>query len=375
MPSHIDVTSAPAAHTFKRTPQGGLIADCRPTRCGVLKYTYPGGKVLRELRHPDEVFSPSSLATLAGAPVTIDHPAHVGNKVLPENYNRLTHGTIGDDVHADGKFVSTSVRVQSADAVRGVETGALVEMSCGYDCKLDFTSGEYEGEPYDAVMREITYNHVALLPRGRGRAGSEVGLKLDSAESEPTAVSYTDSTDMAEPNFLNAADFVSKVDHNAAVEKLQAKVDELTSSLSVATQAHADAKAATSVENLDKMVAARTALVESARVLAGKDFKCDGLSDADLRVAALKKSDAKLDLTGKSPEYITARFDAKLETVARADASNVQAGNVLAGRGGHTDQAASERSDVSSPAVDTVSAKQMEFATKMASQYKQTGVN
>ena len=38
------------------TPQGYIRADAYATRAGVFSYQYADGTVIRELRHPDDVF-------------------------------------------------------------------------------------------------------------------------------------------------------------------------------------------------------------------------------------------------------------------------------------------------------------------------------
>lgn len=121
------------------------------------------------------------MASLEGAPITIGHPRAVSS----ENWNRLSVGHVGDSVKRDNKFVSAHLRVQRSDAVRGIENRELVELSCGYEVKIDHTPSVYNGEAYDCVQREIRYNHVGLGPRNWGRAGSEVRLHLDSSDERP----------------------------------------------------------------------------------------------------------------------------------------------------------------------------------------------
>ena len=172
----------------KRTQQGGLVARANMTRTGVLKYRQPDGSVRRELRHPDEVFDKDSLATLAHATLTADHPS----KVTPSNWKAVTIGHVAGTPHKAGKFVQGDIHIQHGDAIDSAERGHLQELSCGYECAIDPTPGEYEGQPYDAVQRRIRYNHVAAGPAGWGRAGPEVRMHLDggacvSGGDEPSA--------------------------------------------------------------------------------------------------------------------------------------------------------------------------------------------
>lgn len=163
----------------RRTPQGGLKVTAYATRTGVFVYRNTDGTPRRELRHPEEVFQSDSLASLAGAPVTVGHPGKVG----PDNYKTHSVGHVGDDVAPyKDKFVRTQLRVQEDAAVKRVDAGELVELSCGYDCDLEWKPGEYKGEKYDAIQRNIVYNHVALLPVNGGRAGNDVRIRFDGCD-------------------------------------------------------------------------------------------------------------------------------------------------------------------------------------------------
>lgn len=162
----------------KPTPSGvGIAVPARMTRVGVLSYRQDDGKVRRELRPPEEVFKPKSLATLSGATVTDDHPA----KVHEGNWREVAIGHVQGEPHQDGKYVAGELHIKHGPAVDKARAQELAELSCGYRCKLDETPGVWEGEPYDAVQRDIEYNHVAAGPIGWGRAGGEVRMRLDSA--------------------------------------------------------------------------------------------------------------------------------------------------------------------------------------------------
>ncbi|MES1986804.1 MAG: DUF2213 domain-containing protein, partial [Pseudomonadota bacterium] len=59
-----------------------------------------------------------------------------------------------------------------------IESDEKIELSMGYTCVYDFTSGIFNGERYDAIQREIRANHIALVDQGR--MGKEVRV-LDRA--------------------------------------------------------------------------------------------------------------------------------------------------------------------------------------------------
>lgn len=162
----------------RRTASGGLVVDAHVTRTGVLRYTQPDGSIRREYRPPEEVFAPESLATLAHATLTDDHPG----KVDPGNWRTVTIGHVAGDPppRRDGDKVATQLHIQHDDAIDDAGS-RLTECSCGYDCHYDPTPGRTpDGEKYDGVQRRIRYNHVALGPPGWGRAGSDVRMRLDS---------------------------------------------------------------------------------------------------------------------------------------------------------------------------------------------------
>lgn len=163
--------------------------DARLTRVGVLEYRRADGSVERELRLPEEVFRADSLETLTAAPVTHLHPTEM---VGPENVRKLRVGGAGAARNDGDQFVSAELQVEAADVIAKVDSGELQEISCGYYCELDRTPGVWKGQTYDAIQRDIVYNHVALGPKGWGRAGSEVRLRLDSmtATGEDRAVNF-----------------------------------------------------------------------------------------------------------------------------------------------------------------------------------------
>jgi HK97 family phage prohead protease len=171
---------------YTRTQVGGIRVRARLTRTGILEYKRPNGTIRRELRLPEEVFNTDSLATLQGATVT-DLSHHRGLLSL-EDWKDATLGHT-EAVRRDGNFVEADLLINDPATVADVENGNLHDISCGYSCKLDATPGTWNGQPYDVIQRRIRYNHVAVLPKGRGRAGVDVAIRTDSNDAdcvEPT---------------------------------------------------------------------------------------------------------------------------------------------------------------------------------------------
>lgn len=78
-----------------------------------------------------------------------------------------TVGSIGTVVEMDGDNVYSSLRVYDQNAIDLIESEKLNQLSAGYAYTADMTGGEWNGEHYDGVMRNIHGNHVALVERGR----------------------------------------------------------------------------------------------------------------------------------------------------------------------------------------------------------------
>ena len=168
----------------------------RVTRTGVLEYRRPDGTIRRELRLPSEVFHADSLASLHGATVT--DLAHHRGLLNTANWKDAALGH-AEAVRRDGKFVEVDLVINDARTIAEIENGHLHDISCGYACKLDAEPGVYEGQPYDVIQRRIRYNHVAVLPKGKGRAGTDVALRLDSKDAECVENQHQENH-MSEPN-------------------------------------------------------------------------------------------------------------------------------------------------------------------------------
>ncbi len=329
------------------TSQGYLRVPAYPTRTGVLEYRKADGTVRREYRPADEVFKADSLASLEDAPVTDLHPAGL---VSTESHTALAKGH-ARDIRQDGKFVAATVLIQDAALVAAVKSGSRKELSCGYVCKLDSTPGvSPEGEHYDAIQRDIRYNHVALLPPGAGRAGSDVSLRLDSATGVHVTPEAPPQIKEIMPIKLDGKEYTyGSKEH---VEALEAKhAAELATARKDAADrtverdaARADAADAKDPAKQAARVQARVALETSARTLLGDETKFDGKTDEEVRLAVIAKAFPELKFEGMTPEvkavHVTARFDAALaftpstETTASGTARGALLQSTTAGETG-----------------------------------------
>ncbi len=322
------------------------------SRTGVQLYPQHDGTVRREYRPPAEVFAAKSLATFDTATVVVGHPDTISSANWREH-------AVGDIRAAkqDGKYVSADLVIRDAATIAQIDSGALKELSCGYDCVLDMSPGvSPEGETYDAIQRDIVINHVGMGPGNWGRAGSEVRLRLDGG-----GVSYADERDGGRRPPSMTPEEIKALQDKLAAEKAradaaEAKVASRTDADVAAERARADATQAKLDEALsnakklteqadparvDARVAARVTVLDGARILHSKPVAATG-TDREIMVAAIKSRDPNFDAADRSDDYIRARFDAKVEDARRAgdDLANVNRGtspgHLDAHGGGHT---------------------------------------
>jgi hypothetical protein len=169
-------TAAPLRRVVE-TPQGGLRVEAAVARAGVLRYRDTAGQEWAELVPAEELGAEPSLATLRGATVTDLHPEGL---VTADTYRDVAVGHVHDDARVEGGYLVATLTVNDAAECARIRSGDRRDTSAGYVCDLDETPGvTAEGESYQRVQRNRRYNHVGLGPEGWGRAGSDVGLRLD----------------------------------------------------------------------------------------------------------------------------------------------------------------------------------------------------
>lgn len=132
-----------------------------------------------ELVPEETLFSADSMATARGMAVADLHP---GKPVTVVNRKALQVGHVGDDVRRDGAYLAAPVYITDAAEIDLVRKGERKDTSCGYTCDFDEQPGVFGGVPYVRVQKNRVYNHLGLGPEGWGRAGTDVSLRLDSAQ-------------------------------------------------------------------------------------------------------------------------------------------------------------------------------------------------
>ena len=121
-------------------------------------------------RPASELSKPATVESLNGIPVLLKHAEDSAE--APAS-NRV--GSTGTDAKWAPPYLTNSLHIQDADAIRRINDGTMREISMGYFYTPVLRHGEFEGEPYDVVMTDISCNHVALVEEGR--AGHDVSVK------------------------------------------------------------------------------------------------------------------------------------------------------------------------------------------------------
>lgn len=133
-------------------------------------------KTYNLLRDPEELRK--ALPTFKAIPLMIRHvPIDANN---PETESVI--GAIGSDFEMDNDGrVWSLIRVTTQEGIDYIESKQLGELSAGYAYDADMTSGTWNGQQYDGIMRNIHGNHVAIVERGR--IGSDA-IIADSIEGQ-----------------------------------------------------------------------------------------------------------------------------------------------------------------------------------------------
>lgn len=112
--------------------------------------------------------------TFNGLPLSLDH-WEMDAANMPKD---KIVGSLGTDAAFDAPYLTNSLTVTDADAIKRINSGEFRDLSAGYLCDVEMIDGMFDGKHYDGVMKNIRGNHVALVREGR--AGHDVRV-ADSA--------------------------------------------------------------------------------------------------------------------------------------------------------------------------------------------------
>ncbi len=156
-----------------RTPDGFLVAHNVPiSRTGWFEYLgkeigHPELDIVRVYRSPAEVFSPASMASFEGKPLTDGHPL---DHVTPENATMYIRGSVQNVRQGTGEnndLLLADINIYDKMLMDEIENGKR-EVSAGYEFDLEPNGDGTFSQTH------IVGNHVAVVDKGR--AGDRVRI-------------------------------------------------------------------------------------------------------------------------------------------------------------------------------------------------------
>ena len=178
-----------AAPSQRRVDENGFmhVDSCHITKEQVVKYygrEIPGWRELgldperlyNVYRPGDEI--EKAAATFDGLPLQLQH--HIDSADEPQTEFRV--GSISRPVWR-APYLDCDLHITNGAAISAVEHGDFKEISAAYLYEPVIESGEFDGTPYEIVMRNLRGNHVALVPKGR--AGADVVVADEAPDAPP----------------------------------------------------------------------------------------------------------------------------------------------------------------------------------------------
>lgn len=135
------------------------------------------GKIYKLWRDPAELEKGAS--TFRNLPILRRHIQVSADEPSKED----VVGSIGSDVVFNAPYLCASICIWDAEAIAGVESGQIAELSPAYRYTPDMTPGTTpDGKPFDGRMTNLLGNHLATVEIGR--TGPDV-VVADSAPLPP----------------------------------------------------------------------------------------------------------------------------------------------------------------------------------------------
>lgn len=178
-----------SAPSQRRVDENGFmhVDSCHVTKEQVVKYygrEIPGWRELGlDPERPYNVYRPAdeiekAAATFDGLPLQLQH--HIDSADEPQTEFRV--GSISRPVWR-APYLDCDLHITNGAAISAVEHGDFKEISAAYLYEPVVESGEFDGTPYEIVMRNLRGNHVALVPKGR--AGADVVVADEAPDAPP----------------------------------------------------------------------------------------------------------------------------------------------------------------------------------------------
>lgn len=168
---------------------GYLLVENNPlTKEGVFPYSgaqiglEPPDKIFKVYRPAEELQKPETLKSFELVPFINEHTM-LGDYGVPAESKGVL-GVVGQNVKFNAPYLTADIKIFGNKMKDLLERGKN-NISAGYSFDLDNTSGNFNGENYDCIQRNIRCNHIALVQEGR--CGKDVRV-LDKNDIIPDAL-------------------------------------------------------------------------------------------------------------------------------------------------------------------------------------------
>lgn len=278
--------------TSRQHDQNGFITIERNpiSRVGVFPYSGRSlpdadpARVYNVLRPAEELSHPETLKSFALVPL-IDEHQMLGDGFGAPAEEKGVHGTTGNDIVFEDGVLYAPLRIFSETFKRLMAAGKR-QLSMGYRCVYEKTSGVFNGQAYDYIQRNIRGNHIALVQEGR--MGKDIavldGMAFDHFDIEKQGEDMADEPDKTEEKKGMTID-----EAKALLEELLPKVKELTALIATAEEVKTDPEGAAPALDAEEEAKKKAAEDEAAE----KEKKeKEGMDSAITRIEALEKRTA-----------------------------------------------------------------------------------
>jgi hypothetical protein len=219
------------------------------------------------------------------------------------------HGTIGTDVYYKDGIIYGDLKIFSESLKEEIENGKK-ELSMGYFCDYELKDGEFEGQPYQAIQRNIRANHIALVQEGRMGADVRVldhKITFDTIEELKTMEIQNEETKVENQDECKDED----VDKRALIDEvggiLKDKLDEelwRTVIGKIEKLAYNDSEAANNDEDIEEKT---------------EELKDETVKDEEVVVPPVEEKIEEKE-KGKTDVNVSVSMDAMIKAIAERDA-------------------------------------------------------
>lgn len=129
-----------------------------------------------------------------GKPLLLNH-----EWVEPDDMPKV-RGAIGGNIEEKEPYLYADLIIYDERLIEQIESGNTVELSPGYLAKYEEGKGEFNGESYDYVQKDLKFNHLAVVPTGR--SGEDLRV-LDAKYSKGERCMSVKTKDLADISIGN----------------------------------------------------------------------------------------------------------------------------------------------------------------------------